>query len=419
MRSILAASFLIFLQIIRGERGLTRDPEFISGIRNVSVAVGRDASLSCHISNNQGYKVAWIRIDTQTILTLNNHVITKNHRIDVSQPEDTEWKLDIKDVRPRDAGFYMCQVNTEPMKSKLGYLEVVEPPSIQDGLTSRDQIVSEGDNIVLACKATGHPTPQIRWRREDGKHIRGNIDKEYIGPIISLVSVSKEDMGAYLCIAQNGVPPAVSRRTILQVKYPPTVLLTPGPAAGVTGGALVLTCAASGFPEPVTSWVHNNRAIPSGGRFEIVTEVQDGQVITRLVIDPLTSHDAFSRYTCIGKNNLGSAEDSITLNITEARGNDDVKKVRVENEIIYKNPRLEIWEINDLPNPSYPNQENKGKAGGRGAGGKGELFTRRRNNGVTEPNQDLFSRASTDFEFKATFLIVVLKMLFNFLNPEI
>lgn len=25
-------------------------------------------------------------------------------------------------------------------------------------------------------------------------------------------------MGAYLCIAQNGVPPAVSRRTILQVK---------------------------------------------------------------------------------------------------------------------------------------------------------------------------------------------------------
>ena len=27
---------------------------------------------------------------------------------------------------------------------------------------------------------------------------------------------------------------------------PPTVLLTPGAAAGVTGGALVLTCAASG-----------------------------------------------------------------------------------------------------------------------------------------------------------------------------
>jgi hypothetical protein len=41
---------------------------------------------------------------------------------------------------------------------------------------------------------------------------------EYTGPIISLESVRREDRGAYLCIAQNGVPPAVSRRVILQVK---------------------------------------------------------------------------------------------------------------------------------------------------------------------------------------------------------
>ena len=44
------------------------------------------------------------------------------------------------------------------------------------------------------------------------------LEREYIGPIITMKSVSKEDIGAYLCIAQNGVPPAVSRRIILQVK---------------------------------------------------------------------------------------------------------------------------------------------------------------------------------------------------------
>ena len=37
-----------------------------------------------------------------------------------------------------------------------------EPPGIVDGETSRDQIVSEGDSIILACKAKGHPVPQIR-----------------------------------------------------------------------------------------------------------------------------------------------------------------------------------------------------------------------------------------------------------------
>ena len=38
------------------------DPEFISGIRNVSVAVGRDASLSCHISNNQVKRLRFLKI---------------------------------------------------------------------------------------------------------------------------------------------------------------------------------------------------------------------------------------------------------------------------------------------------------------------------------------------------------------------
>ena len=92
---------------------------------NSSVPVGRDASLICHVSESQGFKVAWVRVETQTILTMNEHVITRNHRIKVSNPEKTEWRLDIADVKRRDAGYYMCQVNTDPMKSQLGYLEVV------------------------------------------------------------------------------------------------------------------------------------------------------------------------------------------------------------------------------------------------------------------------------------------------------
>ena len=35
-----------------------------------------------------------------------------------------------------------------------------------------DQVVREGDDVVLACKAGGHPAPKIKWRREDGGAIR-------------------------------------------------------------------------------------------------------------------------------------------------------------------------------------------------------------------------------------------------------
>ena len=182
------------------------------------MTVGRTASLLCHIKVSQDYKVAWIRVDTQTVLSFNEIVITKNHRIRVSHPEVNEWRLEISDVRRRDAGYYMCQVNTDPMRSQLAYLEVLEPPRITG--TSGDQTVREGQDVVLRCDGEGHPQPTVKWRREERSNIRGlhgRYSPEVVGQVVSLTSVSRRDSGAYLCIATNRVPPAVSRRIILQV----------------------------------------------------------------------------------------------------------------------------------------------------------------------------------------------------------
>lgn len=71
------------------------------------------------------FQVAWLRVDTQTILTIASHVITKNRRIGVSHSEHRTWFLHIREVRPTDRGGYMCQINTDPMKSQTGVLDVV------------------------------------------------------------------------------------------------------------------------------------------------------------------------------------------------------------------------------------------------------------------------------------------------------
>ena len=82
----------------------------------------------------------------------------------------------------------MCQVNTDPMRSKRGYLEVQGrktpikfpkeilysisvPPTIVDGRSSNDLVVREKERVNLTCEARGYPPPQILWRREDGKPI--------------------------------------------------------------------------------------------------------------------------------------------------------------------------------------------------------------------------------------------------------
>ena len=35
-----------------------------------------------------------------------------------------QWTLHIRDVKQSDQGGYMCQINTDPMLSQIGYLEV-------------------------------------------------------------------------------------------------------------------------------------------------------------------------------------------------------------------------------------------------------------------------------------------------------
>eukprot|EP00095_Tigriopus_kingsejongensis_P005369 maker-scaffold34_size539781-snap-gene-4.17 protein:Tk05369 transcript:maker-scaffold34_size539781-snap-gene-4.17-mRNA-1 annotation:"AGAP010222-PA" len=105
-------------------------PKFTQPIQNVSAVIGRDASLNCFIDHAQGFKIAWIRVETQTILTMNENVISRNHRFSIDHNVlDREWRLSIKEVKPSDQGWYMCQVNTDPMMSTTGFLEVLGTPS--------------------------------------------------------------------------------------------------------------------------------------------------------------------------------------------------------------------------------------------------------------------------------------------------
>ena len=63
---------------------------------------------------------------------MNEIVITRNHRVSVekgqkgtNEEENSRlWRLLIRNVKETDAGGYMCQINTDPMVSQIGYLEV-------------------------------------------------------------------------------------------------------------------------------------------------------------------------------------------------------------------------------------------------------------------------------------------------------
>lgn len=118
------------------------------------------------------------------------------------------------------------------------------PPNIDDATTSTDIIVREGSNVTLKCSAKGSPHPSIKWKRDDNgkisinKTLSGNVQTffvaarvafngkflyflstvvEWENETLEMTKVGRLDMGAYLCIASNGVPPSVSKRIKLSI----------------------------------------------------------------------------------------------------------------------------------------------------------------------------------------------------------
>lgn len=100
------------------------EPEFVEQVPNVTVSVGRDAKFPCKVNKLDTYRVGWVRIEDKSILTISHQVVTRNSRISLTQSEHKTWTLHIKNVQESDRGGYMCQVNTLPMKSQVGYLDV-------------------------------------------------------------------------------------------------------------------------------------------------------------------------------------------------------------------------------------------------------------------------------------------------------
>ena len=99
-------------------------PRFIANVNNITVTAGRSARLTCKVKDLGNYKVAWVRVDTQTILTIHHNIITRNQRISLSHHDHKIWRLHINNVQESDRGWYMCQINTYPMVSARGFLEV-------------------------------------------------------------------------------------------------------------------------------------------------------------------------------------------------------------------------------------------------------------------------------------------------------
>ncbi|XP_043066371.1 lachesin [Drosophila bipectinata] len=299
-------------------------PEFLAQLTNFTVPQGRDISFTCVVDNLGPYRVAWIKSDSKAILGIHTHMVSLNPRLAVTHNGHNTWKLHISRVQINDSGSYMCQVNTDPMKSQSGYLDVVVPPDILNHPTQNleEGVSTEGGSIALECSATGVPEPKVQWRREAGKDIILRADsrekqafKIVEGKKLILTNVHRTDMGAYNCIASNGVPPSVSKRFDVQINFPPSIKAVNQLVGAPIEREVTLECFVEVNPKPLNGWYRNegNIKLHNSNKYNLSEEMINLYTWhLNLTIRYLTKAD-FGSYSCSSVNALGKSETRIRL----------------------------------------------------------------------------------------------------------
>ena len=60
-----------------------------------------------------------------TLLTIHMQSLQPDNRFRVSHNNYRQWYLHITNVQLTDKGLYMCQVNSDPMVTQTGFLDVL------------------------------------------------------------------------------------------------------------------------------------------------------------------------------------------------------------------------------------------------------------------------------------------------------
>lgn len=310
--------------ILPSVNAVAEEPEFVDSVANVTVPAGRNVRMACSVKNLGSFKVAWMHFEQSAILTVHNHVITRNPRISVTHDKHDKhktWYLHISNVHEEDKGRYMCQINTVTAKTQFGYLSVVVPPSIDDSLSSSDVIVREGSNVSLRCRSSGSPTPVVKWKRDSMEKIAINkslVVSEWDGDTLEISRISRLDMGSYLCIASNNVPPTVSKRIKVSVDFSPMLWIPNQLVGAVEGGSVTLECFSEAHPTSLNYWTKGDgQMIHDSKKYRADTSIGVPSYKTHMKLTILSvTADDFGVVKCVAKNPRGETDGTIRLYMT-------------------------------------------------------------------------------------------------------
>lgn len=148
------------------------------------------------------------------------------------------YSLELKDVRPQDAGDYVCQIGTMDPKEITHTLEILGqysvcsvidwignwlcwsfavPPRIHyvSHNANTPLEVKQGDTVRMECRASGNPVPTVSWTRKN--NVLPSGERSVSGLTMVIHHADRHSAGQYQCSADNGVGQPDTKHITLNV----------------------------------------------------------------------------------------------------------------------------------------------------------------------------------------------------------
>jgi hypothetical protein len=233
-------------------------------------------------------------------------------------------QFQLVDLTLNDDADYTCvAINTGApgiifnVSSGPVHITVQYPPLVT--VTPSTLTVNQSDTVVFTCSIFGIPTPTFVWINNTDStplsSISGSliITNTTVGNNITsnmtILSALRTDMGTYICSAQNNINNLVDApdqdSVQLFVQEPSIFIISPSNVTNHTAGLAVMTCVATGIPQPVITWFKDGSPIVADTKrnVDIVSSITQNEinVTSTLTIRDLVLSDT-GYYSCSSSN---------------------------------------------------------------------------------------------------------------------
>ncbi|XP_072040765.1 basement membrane-specific heparan sulfate proteoglycan core protein-like [Amphiura filiformis] len=173
----------------------------------------------------------------------------------------------IPSAKRSDEAEYFCEASNEAGTVQVRtvlYVTASKTPkvSVDPAVIS----IKEGERAIFYCAATGDPTPEITWTRENGTlPSKARFENGYL--LIS--NVDYRDIGEYRCTGVNSLGSSYVTAQLLvdqDSRRAPTARIEPEQITVADGSSQVLSCIVTGVPTPTVEWSRRSGELTSNHR---------------------------------------------------------------------------------------------------------------------------------------------------------